>query len=343
MRQRRQAVRGRHAPPIGSKQNIAEREREQNVRRAIMLASGVVGALVILLVTAGFFFNVYQPPRSVVAQVGDEEIRLRDVPEYVRLYAMTTGNANVDPRLALDQAVRAKIYNWQASSLGVSAQQVDIDLELASLWPRRPYNPAPATDSSDGDDAPVAALTPEGRERYTKFLAAFDVTEEAYVEWLRSSINARLVRQHFESVQPAEMEQVRLKWIVAQDSGGAQKAKQRLDNGEAFEAVASSLNRDTTYADSNGDVGWFPKGILTELDDRFFAAEAGALVGPVQTQFGSMIIQVVEGPATQPVQDKFRAILGGIAADEWYADQWSDHVSRYNFDDSDAAWVISRV
>ena len=81
-----------------------------------------------------------------------------------------------------------------------------------------------------------------------------------------------------------------IRQMVFDDAATANAALDRLNNGEGFAAVASSM-LDWTDADTN-------LGTVTEtsLDGALvgpaFAAEAGAVVGPVQTAFGFHLLSI---------------------------------------------------
>ena len=60
-------------------------------------------------------------------------------------------------------------------------------------------------------------------------------------------------------------------------------------------------------AASGGDLGWFSRGMMiAEFEDAAFGADVGEIVGPVESQYGFHIIQVLgkeERPAPQSELD----------------------------------------
>ncbi|MBL8163859.1 MAG: peptidylprolyl isomerase [Anaerolineae bacterium] len=66
-----------------------------------------------------------------------------------------------------------------------------------------------------------------------------------------------------------------------------------LNAGESFAALAQAVSKDTSSGQNGGELGWSP---ITQYVAEFQAAvrdaEIGAIVGPVQTEFGYHIIQV---------------------------------------------------
>jgi peptidyl-prolyl cis-trans isomerase D len=89
---------------------------------------------------------------------------------------------------------------------------------------------------------------------------------------------------------------------------GAQKAKaeaavRRLRGGADFAALAKAESDDPGSKSSGGDLGSFPRGrMVKEFEEAAFAAKEKEIVGPVKTNFGYHVIQVLErtGERVQP-------------------------------------------
>jgi len=75
----------------------------------------------------------------------------------------------------------------------------------------------------------------------------------------------------------------------------AQAALDRVEGGEDFAAVAAEVSDDFT-ATSGGEIGWFEDGDVA-YDDYFDAlaeAEAGDVIGPVETERGAAVLELVQ-------------------------------------------------
>ncbi len=82
--------------------------------------------------------------------------------------------------------------------------------------------------------------------------------------------------------------------ILTEDEGAADDARERIEDGEDFADVAEDASEDPGSAEEGGDLGEFPRGQMDEaFDDAVFDAEAGDLLGPIETQFGFHIIEVL--------------------------------------------------
>ncbi len=73
----------------------------------------------------------------------------------------------------------------------------------------------------------------------------------------------------------------------------AKEIAQRARNGEDFAALAKQYSADGS-ASRGGDLGWFGKGRMVKpFEDAAFKAKPGQIVGPVRSQFGFHIINVL--------------------------------------------------
>jgi len=86
--------------------------------------------------------------------------------------------------------------------------------------------------------------------------------------------------------------QVRASHILVTSEDDANKILKRITGGEDFAAVAKRFSSCPSKK-NGGDLGWFGKGqMVPEFETAAFAAEQGAVVGPVKSQFGYHIIKV---------------------------------------------------
>jgi hypothetical protein len=77
--------------------------------------------------------------------------------------------------------------------------------------------------------------------------------------------------------------------------GCIQAAQSRLQAGEAFESVAADLSDDSASAAQGGDVGFVRLAYLVQsYADAVRDAPLNTLIGPVETQFGFHLIEVLE-------------------------------------------------
>jgi parvulin-like peptidyl-prolyl isomerase len=102
-----------------------------------------------------------------------------------------------------------------------------------------------------------------------------------------------LMRDEITKDIPPEEEQVNVRHILVATEEEAQDVMAALAEGESFAELARAVSIDTGSASSGGELGWAGSGqYVAEFEDAVFNAEVGAIVGPVQSQYGYHIIQV---------------------------------------------------
>jgi peptidyl-prolyl cis-trans isomerase D len=181
------------------------------------------------------------------------------------------------------------------------------------------------------DDAQVKAY-------YEQNPTAFQTPEQAKIEYVMLTLDALAPRV---KVDPAEVKAaydanarqyasseerqaahilIAVKPDAKEDEKAAAKKKadallaQAKANPAKFAELAKANSQDPGSAQQGGDLGSFGRGSMVKpFEDAVFAAKAGDIVGPVQTDFGYHIIKVT-GVTPSRVQS-FDDVKGQIEAD----------------------------
>jgi peptidyl-prolyl cis-trans isomerase D len=184
-----------------------------------------------------------------------------------------------------------------------------------------------ATPTTGPSPTPLPTATPyteqafdENLASYVESLAAAGVTEADF----RSQFEAQLYRDRLEQALQAEVaheqEQVHARHILVADEAAANDVLAQLAAGKTWEELAASLSLDTSNADQGGDLGWFARGAMVqEFEDAAFAASVGETVGPVKTDFGWHLIQIL-GHEMRPLDDDAYQSARDNALSLWLAD-----------------------
>ncbi|REJ34251.1 MAG: hypothetical protein DIU84_07985 [Bacillota bacterium] len=90
--------------------------------------------------------------------------------------------------------------------------------------------------------------------------------------------------------------------IRVEDRETAEDLIRQLEEGADFADLAREHSTDTVSAENGGDLGWFTRGRMVEpFEEAAFGAEPGAVVGPVETQFGFHVIEVLDKKAERTI------------------------------------------
>ncbi len=140
---------------------------------------------------------------------------------------------------------------------------------------------------------------------------------DAYFEnKLKASVTDEMVRSSYEkqaaTIKPVE--RFRARHILVATEQEAKDIQAKLKKGEKFEALAKQFSLDGSK-DFGGDLGYFTGDeMVAEFANATKALKKGATSGPVKTEFGWHIINLIDrqdgGPRPlEEVQDAIRLVL----------------------------------
>ena len=115
----------------------------------------------------------------------------------------------------------------------------------------------------------------------------------------------RLLDEHFEQEVPMFAEQRQIMAMFLESESQATEVRARLERGEDFSQLAGELSLEIRSRTENGDLGWYPRGILSEVlglstpGDYAFTSEVGILSQPLYDEartkgVGYWVIEVLE-------------------------------------------------
>jgi foldase protein PrsA len=147
------------------------------------------------------------------------------------------------------------------------------------------------------------------------------------LEEFRASIHRQLLVQAatdgVASQVPTTAEQVHARHILVGNLDLANALLSKIANGADFADLAKTFSQDYSTSASGGDLGWFPRGVLTvpEVEEAAFSLQAGQTSQVVKSRLGYHIIQTLERDAARPVSPSAFEVLRRHAVEEWLAQQ----------------------
>ncbi len=130
-----------------------------------------------------------------------------------------------------------------------------------------------------------------------------------------------------------EFQQASASHILVETAAGAQDVLDRLEAGEDFAALAQELSQDPGSAEAGGSLGLAPRGsFVAPFEEAIWSgpAEAGEILGPVETQFGFHVIRVdeyqitPEDEALEQIRQELEQGRGGDLFGFWFRQVLSD-------------------
>lgn len=136
---------------------------------------------------------------------------------------------------------------------------------------------------------------------------------------------------------PMTLATVCVEHILVETPEEAEAARDRLEAGEDFAAVASEVSLDTGTV--GGDLGCGPATrYVWEFAQAAMTAPLGEIVGPVQTEFGVHLLIVSE--RTSPTREQYLADPRAVLSDQEVSTIWTEWINKIL--QSADAWVAER-
>jgi len=272
----------------------------------LRLAVGVI-ALVVMGLSGWYVASASSAlPDDAVLRFDGDTVSKAELTDRVKALTALYG---VEPPT---EAARLEEFNREA------AKSYAVGLILAKEAERRKIVVADKQ-ASDQLDALIEDQLQGGREAFVQFLATSGISEGDVLEEIKRQIaTAKIVEQvtaDLPAVTDAEVKAFyeknqskmvsdptrTLSNIVVADEAAATAIAERARNGADFAALAKKYSADGSTKDKGGDLGAVT---LAQLEEAFgkaaFAAGAGEVFGPVQTQYGWNIGKV---RAVTPARD----------------------------------------
>ncbi len=153
-----------------------------------------------------------------------------------------------------------------------------------------------------------------GQDKFDEWMAKNGYTADTFSSALKRSILVAWQRDQIIGSVPDTADQVHAQQLLYQDENEANQALSQIKSGTDFQTLAKE--QDPTLA---GDLGWFPKGTLTqpEVEEAAFALQPGETSDVIKSSIGYHIIRVIERDAEHPLSIEAQRKLQELKLDEW--------------------------
>jgi peptidyl-prolyl cis-trans isomerase C len=157
-----------------------------------------------------------------------------------------------------------------------------------------------------------------GTQALEDWQAAHGYSSEDFLRALKRSVGAAWMRDQIIAAVPETADEVHVMQILVPTSAEADKVYASLQSGKDFLDVAATYDPVT-----KGDLGWFPRGYLSEptIEEAAFALQPGQYSEVIQTDVGFHILYLVERDPVHTLQPDARRALQVRVLQEWLSER----------------------
>lgn len=143
-------------------------------------------------------------------------------------------------------------------------------------------------------------------------------SEDDFRRALKTAAMAAWQRDQIIAAVPQTAEQVHARQILVLEEGVAGRLLEMVKTGSDFSLLAYQYDPVT-----GGELGWFPRGYLTQksVEDAAFVLEAGQASDVIQSEIGYHILQVIERDPQRVLSADARKVLQEQKLREWVQQQ----------------------
>jgi peptidyl-prolyl cis-trans isomerase C len=178
-------------------------------------------------------------------------------------------------------------------------------------------------------DEQVAAVVESSRQArggdagFQTWLGDNFYTLEEFQKSIRRQLLVQAATDGVAAQIPLVAEQVHARHILVGNLELANLLLSKIAAGEDFVKLASTYSQDFSTSISGGDLGWFPRGVLTaaEVEEAAFSLQPGQTSAVVQSRLGYHIVQTIERDSSRALSPSALEILRHRAVEAWLAQQ----------------------
>ena len=247
----------------------------------------------------------------LAAEVNGEKITLAEYERQIALYERSMASAGQDPTTEAGQKALAEAQVWildqmidqvliehAAAEAGITVSDAEVESTIESLK------------QEIGEDALMARIQNEGMS-----------LEEMRTQLHREMVALAMMNYVVGQV-PLRAEHVQARHILFSNEEEARQVLAQLRAGADFATFARTYSKDTSTRDLGGDLGYFPRGILTssEVEAVAFELQPGQISDVVQSGLGYHIIQVLDRKPDMEIAPENLRLLQASARSQWLED-----------------------
>ncbi|MFP4394654.1 MAG: peptidylprolyl isomerase [Anaerolineales bacterium] len=254
-------------------------------------------------------------PAPLAAVVNGEPIPLAEFERQIASYEASMAAAGQDPSTAEGQASLARDREWV------------LDRLIEQILIEQAAQKAGVTVSQEEVDANITSLKEEiGDTAFQQWLEQEGLTEAQMREMLRREMIATKMANQVATEIPTRSDHIHARHIVVATPEEAQQVLAQVQAGADFAKLAQSHSQDGSTRDNGGDLGYFPRGVLTSLkvEEAAFQLQPGQVSEIISSSLGYHIIQVIDRTPDQEISPENMRLIQDRAVRQWLDQLWAE-------------------
>jgi len=148
-------------------------------------------------------------------------------------------------------------------------------------------------------------------------------TREEFREAIRRQLLVQSATDAIAAQVPDTAEQVHARHILVGNLNLANSLREQILAGKNFGELAFAFSQDFSTSVRGGDLGWFPRGVLTvtEVEEAAFSLPIGQTSQVIQSRIGYHVLQTLEREAARSLSSSALETLRRRAVEAWLAQQ----------------------
>jgi peptidyl-prolyl cis-trans isomerase C len=251
--------------------------------------------------------TVTPTPIPLAARVNGEGIPLSEFEHEIARFEQAQNHLGNDldtlgdyRRFVLQSMIEERVAAQAASAMGRSILDEQVDSVLADSLRAR-----------------------EGDAGFEAWLQENFYTREEFREAVRRQLLVQSATDAVAAQVPVTAEQVHARHILVGNLDLANSLREQILAGKNFGELALTFSQDFSTSIRGGDLGWFPRGVLTvtELEEAAFSLPVGQTSQVIQSRIGYHLLQTLEREAARPLSSSALETLRRRAVEAWLAQQ----------------------
>lgn len=306
------------------------------------------------------FYNEYNNAEIMGLRVLDDMVNQRLIEAYVSANNITVTDEQIDAKINEIIGYDPEAVALIGTDLTATPEPSATPTPFVSPTPSptaAPTEEPTATPTLEGGitatptSTPVATATPQPTRSADEVRTTFETRKRDLISQVASQagVSEQTVRDYFRflAIQDAigdlqtgdtgeTTQYADVRHILVETEEAAADIIAALSAGESFAELAKASSTDTGSGANGGELGWAPiSNYVPEFADAVREAEIGAIVGPVESDFGFHIIQVrarEQREATEAEISRARA----LAFDAWLEELRAENEGNFQ---TNSAWA----